>query len=267
MPCFFCITGRTRGTSVRRYRCGGSGLWPHMPPPTAAASTSLPGHFQIPVHTGFSRHVTESARIAFLRAPGLHLARCSGAGARVMFPGDLMLQTRCLALHTLRKRRCGDDESGDRKCDDRCLHFSVLPPWMDSPRSDLKLDPLRERPHHATVKAQHFFTARPRSASNDPVIFVARCEHHHGQNRIMVLGTSPNRDRPIGVPRQVDLMTVLNRRTGRLRNAHESTSWPTVDFNGCYIDRPNSCAVSGGCRHLRCRAFLRHHPSAERVAG
>jgi len=41
-----------------------------------------------------------------------------------------MLQTNCFAWYTLRKRGwCGGDESGGTKCDDRCLHFSVLPPW------------------------------------------------------------------------------------------------------------------------------------------
>jgi hypothetical protein len=42
----------------------------------------------------------------------------------VMFPRDLMLQTRCLAWYTLRKHgRCGGDEGDGRKYDDRCLHF------------------------------------------------------------------------------------------------------------------------------------------------
>jgi hypothetical protein len=63
-----------------------------------------------------------------------------------MFIKNLMLQTRCFAWYTLRKHgRCGGDESGGRKCDDRCLHFSILPPWNKKPAQRLKLEPFRER--------------------------------------------------------------------------------------------------------------------------
>ncbi len=95
--------------------------------------------------SGFVRCVTGSSPIARLRALGLHLTQRGVAGdARVMFLRDLM-QTRCFACYTLRKHgRCGGDESGGRKCDDRCLHFSVFPPWNEMP-GKLKLDPFRER--------------------------------------------------------------------------------------------------------------------------
>jgi hypothetical protein len=63
-----------------------------------------------------------------------------------MFLGNLMLQTRCLAWYTLRKHgRCGSDESGSRKCDDCCLHLSVLPHWNKKPEQRLKLNPLGEQ--------------------------------------------------------------------------------------------------------------------------
>jgi len=56
-----------------------------------------------------------------------------------------MLQARCFARYALRKHsRCGGDESGGRKCDDRRLHFSALPPWNKSPGGRLNLDPFRE---------------------------------------------------------------------------------------------------------------------------
>jgi len=54
--------------------------------------------------------------------------------SRVMLPGDLMLQTRHFACCCLRNHgRCGGDESGGRKCDDRCLHFSILRPRNKKP--------------------------------------------------------------------------------------------------------------------------------------
>ena len=166
---------------------------------TTTTTASLSGHFQIPVHaTGFSRYVTESSRIAFLRAPGLHLAQRNVAGARVMFPGDLMLETWCRALHTLRKRRCGDDESGDRKCDDRCLHFSVLPPWMNSPRSGLKLDPLRERAASRYGEGAAFLHGNASVGVKRPGDFRCAMRAPPRANHVMELGTDPNRDRPMG---------------------------------------------------------------------
>ena len=63
--------------------------------PSASTTTSLSGHFGFSVYATGTRRVTESCRIALLGAPGLHLTQRSVAGdARVMFLGDLMLQTR-----------------------------------------------------------------------------------------------------------------------------------------------------------------------------
>jgi hypothetical protein len=114
----------------------------HATPSASAATTSLSGRFEISVQTtGFTSRVTESSRIALLRALGLHLTQRSVA-APVMFLGDLMLLTR----YTLCKHgRCGGDESGGRKCDDRCLHFSVLPPWNKKPAQRAEVRPFRER--------------------------------------------------------------------------------------------------------------------------
>jgi hypothetical protein len=120
----------------------------HASASASAATTSLSGRFDISVQaTGLTRHITESSRIALPRALGLHLTRRSVAGdGRVMFLKNLMLQARCFAWYTLRKYgRCGGDESGGRKCDDRCLHFSILPPWNKKPAQRLKLDPFRKR--------------------------------------------------------------------------------------------------------------------------
>jgi hypothetical protein len=62
---------------------------------TTTASTSLSGHFDISVQTtGLNRRVTESSRIASLRAVGLHvMPRSVAEGGGVMFLGNLMLQT------------------------------------------------------------------------------------------------------------------------------------------------------------------------------
>jgi hypothetical protein len=98
--------------SVRRE---GSHATPSASASASAATTTL--SHTVEKTTAFVRRVTGSSRIARLRALGLHLAQRGMAGdARVMFLRDLMLQTRCFACHTLRKRgRCGGDESGDRK--------------------------------------------------------------------------------------------------------------------------------------------------------
>jgi hypothetical protein len=99
----------------------------HATAATAAAS-SLSGCFEISVNAaGRTRRVTECCRITHLRVRGLHLAwRSVAQDARVMFPGDVMLHTRCFAHGPLRHRRCDADESGGRKYDDRFLHLSVL---------------------------------------------------------------------------------------------------------------------------------------------
>lgn len=93
---------------------------------TPSASTATSSH-TVEKITALIRRVGRSCRIVILRALGLRLTRRSVAGdARVMFPGDVMLQARCLARYTLCKHgRCGGSESGGRKCDDRCLHFQT----------------------------------------------------------------------------------------------------------------------------------------------
>jgi hypothetical protein len=119
----------------------------HATPSASAASaaTTASSHTFEKV-TAFTRRVSGSTRIARLRARGLHLTqrRVTG-GARVMFLGDLMLQTRCFARYTPRKRgRCGGDESGGRKCDDRCLHFqsSLLGIKKPTQRAEVRSVPL-----------------------------------------------------------------------------------------------------------------------------
>ena len=72
---------------------------------------------------------------------------CVAGNSRVMLLRDLMMQTRHFACCSLRNHgRCGGDESGGGKYDDRCLHFSILPPRnKKAPRSGLKLDPFGQR--------------------------------------------------------------------------------------------------------------------------
>ena len=123
--------------------------------PSASAATTASSHTFEKV-TAFTRRVTGSARIARLRARGLHLTRRRVTGdARVMFLGDLMLHTCCFTRYTLRKRdRSGGDENGGGKCDNRCLHFSFLPLRIEPPlRGDIRtisVDGL----HHARVKGR-----------------------------------------------------------------------------------------------------------------
>ena len=114
-----------------------------MPLPPPPPPPRLSGHFGLFVQN-LTRRVTESSRIALLQALGLHLTPWSVPGdTRVMFLRDLMRQTRRLAWYTLREHgRCGGDESGGRKCDDRCLHFSVLPPLNKKPAQRAQIRPV-----------------------------------------------------------------------------------------------------------------------------
>jgi hypothetical protein len=91
---------------------------------TAAAAAALRGnvgHISRP-----SRRVTESAGIgprALDRA--LHRPRGVSVNVSVMFPGDLVLRTRCFARYVFGKYgRSGGDKSGGRKCNDCSLHLS-----------------------------------------------------------------------------------------------------------------------------------------------
>jgi hypothetical protein len=121
------------------------------PSASASAATTTLSH-TVEKTTAFVRRVTGSSRIAPLQALGLHLTQRGVAGdARVMFRRDLMLQTRCFACYTLRKRgRCGGDESGGRKRDDRSLHF-FGPPSLEI-RSPAQPDELEPFPEQATSR-------------------------------------------------------------------------------------------------------------------
>ena len=129
------------------------------PSASTAATTSLSGRFDGSVQTsGCSRCVTESSLIAVLPTPGLHLTLRRVAGDnRVMLPGDLMLRAGDFAGYGLRRHgQCGGDQSGGRKCDDRCLHFSVLPPWNRKAHSGAKLDLFHERAASRYSEGEHF---------------------------------------------------------------------------------------------------------------
>ena len=92
---------------------------------SASASACLSGRCDISVY-GFIRRVTESSRIALLRAFGLHLTQRSVAGAaRMMFLRDLVLQSRCFVWYTLRKHG-GGNESGRpaSRCNRGCALLS-----------------------------------------------------------------------------------------------------------------------------------------------
>src|SRR5258708_39335665 len=83
--------------------------------------------------SGFTRRITESARIALL---GLHFASCSVAGGSRMclLSRGSHLVTRCFAPYT---HGNSGGEGGGTWGEDRCHHFSPLGPKKGMPGEDV----------------------------------------------------------------------------------------------------------------------------------